>query len=44
MTPKNEMKIEAGDAIAFWVTSTDKAGNVISDLGVNQHPRFQRLG
>ena len=27
MTPKNGMKIEAGDAIAFWVTSTDKAGN-----------------
>ena len=38
MTPKNGMKIEAGDAIAFWVTSTDKAGNVISGLGRNQPP------
>ena len=43
MTPKNEMKIEAGDAIAFWVTSTDKAGNVISGLGSESAPKVPAL-
>lgn len=43
MTPKNGMKIEAGDAIAFWVTSTDKAGNVISGLGSESAPKVPAL-
>jgi len=43
MTPTNEMKIEAGDAIAFWVTSTDKAGNEISGLGSESAPKVPAL-
>ncbi|MEC7100287.1 MAG: hypothetical protein VXW80_00395, partial [Candidatus Thermoplasmatota archaeon] len=43
MTAKNGMKIEAGDAIAFWVTSTDKAGNVISGLGSESAPKVPAL-
>ena len=43
LTPNNDMRIEAGDAIAFWVTSTDKAGNEISGLGSESAPKVPAL-
>jgi hypothetical protein len=36
-------KIENGDRIMFWVTSTDKAGNEIQGLGSEQSPRAVAL-
>jgi hypothetical protein len=42
-TPLNSMKIEQGDQIAFYVTSTDKAGNEVSGLGSEPAPRIPTL-
>ena len=42
-TPLNQMKIEQGDQIAFYVTSTDKAGNEVSGLGSESAPRIPTL-
>ena len=42
-TPLNQMKIEQGDQIAFYVTSTDKAGNEVSGLGSEAAPRIPTL-
>jgi hypothetical protein len=43
LTPLNGMKIEQGDQIAFWVTSTDRAGNEVSGLGSASAPRIPSL-
>jgi hypothetical protein len=37
------MAIEQGDQIAFWVTSTDKAGNTVTGLGSESAPRLPTL-
>ena len=42
-TPLNGMSIEQGDQIAFWVTSTDRAGNVVTGLGSESAPRMPTL-
>ena len=42
-TPLNGMSIEQGDQIAFWVTSTDKAGNAVTGLGSESSPRMPTL-
>ena len=42
-TPLNGMAIEQGDQIAFWVTSTDKAGNTVTGLGSESAPRLPTL-
>ncbi len=42
-TPLNGMTIEQGDQIAFWVTSTDKAGNTVTGLGSESAPRMPTL-
>jgi len=39
MTPANGMKIEPGDQIWFWITSTDKSGNEIIGSGSETAPR-----
>ena len=43
LTPMNGMAIEQGDQIAFWVTSTDKAGNKVTGLGSESAPRMPTL-
>jgi hypothetical protein len=43
LTPLNGMKIEQGDQIAFWVTSTDRAGNEVSGLGSAAQPRIPTI-
>jgi len=42
-TPLNGMSIEQGDQIAFWVTSTDRAGNKVTGLGSENAPRMPTL-
>lgn len=42
-TPLNGMAIEQGDQIAFWVTSTDRAGNQVTGLGSESAPRMPTL-
>ncbi len=42
-TPLNGMAIEQGDQIAFWVTSTDRAGNTVNGLGSESAPRMPTL-
>ena len=42
-TPLNGMTIEQGDQIAFWVTSTDRAGNKVTGLGSESAPRMPTL-
>ena len=42
-TPEVEMRIEEGDQIAFWITSTDKAGNPVIGLGGPDAPRMPTL-
>jgi hypothetical protein len=42
-TPLNGMAIEQGDQIAFWVTSTDRAGNKVAGLGSESAPRLPTL-
>jgi hypothetical protein len=42
-TPLNGMTIEQGDQIAFWVTSTDRAGNQVTGLGSESAPRMPTL-
>ena len=39
LNPKNDMRIEAGDYIWFWITSTDKSGNEIIGQGSDSAPR-----
>ena len=39
LNPKNDMRIEAGDYIWFWITSTDKSGNEIIGQGSESAPR-----
>jgi hypothetical protein len=43
LTPLNGMKIEQGDQIAFWVTSTDRAGNEVSGMGSAAQPRIPTI-
>ena len=43
LSPLNGMSIEQGDQIAFWVTSTDKAGNTVTGLGSESAPRMPTL-
>ncbi|MEC9001319.1 MAG: hypothetical protein VX779_02050, partial [Candidatus Thermoplasmatota archaeon] len=39
LNPQNDMRIEAGDYIWFWITSTDKSGNEIIGQGSDSAPR-----
>ena len=39
LNPMNDMRIEAGDYIWFWITSTDKSGNEIIGQGSDSAPR-----
>jgi len=39
-TPSVEIQFEDGDQIAFWITSTDKAGNSVIGLGGPDSPRL----
>ena len=42
-SPNVEMQFENGDRIAFWITSTDKAGNPVIGLGGPDSPRMPTL-
>ena len=39
LNPLNDMRIESGDYIWFWITSTDKSGNEIIGQGSDSAPR-----
>ena len=39
LNPQNDMRIESGDYIWFWITSTDKSGNEIIGQGSDSAPR-----
>ena len=42
-TPELQFNILDGDKVAFWVSSTDKAGNTVSGLGGPETPRWTSL-
>jgi hypothetical protein len=42
-TPNVDMQFENGDKIAFWITSTDMAGNPVIGLGAPDSPRMPTL-
>ncbi len=42
-TPELEFNLQEGDRVAFWVSSTDKAGNTVSGLGGPDTPRSPTL-
>jgi hypothetical protein len=39
LSPLNDMKVESGDYLWFWITSTDKSGNQIIGSGSESAPR-----
>ena len=39
LNPLNDMRVEAGDYLWFWITSTDKSGNEIIGSGSESAPR-----
>jgi len=39
LSPLNDMKVESGDYLWFWITSTDKSGNQIIGTGSESAPR-----
>jgi hypothetical protein len=39
LNPLNDMKVESGDYLWFWITSTDKSGNQIIGTGSESAPR-----